>query len=343
MLLILPCAGESSRFPGTRPKWMLTHPSGNLMVCESVLRLDTKNVTKIVLITLEKHLIEGFDPIRAFQRAKIDIPLEIHVIKNSNSQPETIVKYLKSLNEDVKFYVKDCDNQFSSLVEEKNEIAVCDVSNISGKSVSSKSYCRFNSNGIVTSIVEKNVISNTFCVGGYSFTSSKKFIESYESIKHYDNLYVSHVIQDMMLKGISFTKKEVENYYDWGTLSDWLEYRSQFSTIFLDIDGVLVKNSSEFFHPKWGETDSLKENVEFINSLFNEGKTEIILTTSRTENYKLATENQLSTLGVKYHRIIFGLLHAKRIVVNDYDVTNPNPSCKAVCLSRNSNTLKDYF
>jgi len=343
MILILPCAGESSRFPGTRPKWMLTHPSGNLMVCESISKIDTRNVEKIVLIVLDRHLQGDLSPLSVFQRAKINVPLETYVIKDSRSQPETVASYLKNLNQNIKFFIKDCDNQFECLVEEKNEIAVTSVDNVRGKSMASKSYCRFNSNGIISSIVEKRVISNTFCVGGYSFTSSRKFLESYDRIKHHDNLYVSHIIQDMILNGTSFTKKEVRSYYDWGTLEDWLEYRDQFSTIFLDIDGVLVKNSSEFFEPKWGETAALEENVKFINSLFNDGKTQIILTTSRTENYKIATQKQLEDLGIKYHSIIFGLLHAKRIVINDYDITNPNPSCISISLPRNEDSLRNHF
>ena len=28
--LLLPCAGKSTRYPGTRPKWMLTLPEGDL-------------------------------------------------------------------------------------------------------------------------------------------------------------------------------------------------------------------------------------------------------------------------------------------------------------------------
>ena len=31
MNLILPVAGMSSRFPGVKPKWLLTHPNGNLL------------------------------------------------------------------------------------------------------------------------------------------------------------------------------------------------------------------------------------------------------------------------------------------------------------------------
>lgn len=38
--LILPVAGRSSRFPGMRPKWLLTMPDGKLMLEKAVERLD---------------------------------------------------------------------------------------------------------------------------------------------------------------------------------------------------------------------------------------------------------------------------------------------------------------
>ena len=30
--LLIPCAGKSNRFPNMKPKWMLTHPDGKLMI-----------------------------------------------------------------------------------------------------------------------------------------------------------------------------------------------------------------------------------------------------------------------------------------------------------------------
>ena len=33
--LLLPCAGKSSRYPGTRPKWMLTLPEGELALARA--------------------------------------------------------------------------------------------------------------------------------------------------------------------------------------------------------------------------------------------------------------------------------------------------------------------
>ena len=56
MHLIVPAAGKSSRFPGMRPKWLLTHPEGNLMVVESLLGLEMSSIEKIHLVVLREHL-----------------------------------------------------------------------------------------------------------------------------------------------------------------------------------------------------------------------------------------------------------------------------------------------
>ncbi len=38
--LIIPCAGQSSRYPNLRPKWMLTHPDGELMIEKVINSID---------------------------------------------------------------------------------------------------------------------------------------------------------------------------------------------------------------------------------------------------------------------------------------------------------------
>ena len=46
--LIVPMAGQSSRFPNTRPKWMLTHPATNrFMVTESISGINLDFFDKI--------------------------------------------------------------------------------------------------------------------------------------------------------------------------------------------------------------------------------------------------------------------------------------------------------
>ena len=54
MNLILPVAGKSNRFPNLRPKWMLSHPNGNMMIVEAILPI-AKPSDDIYLIYLKEH------------------------------------------------------------------------------------------------------------------------------------------------------------------------------------------------------------------------------------------------------------------------------------------------
>ena len=56
MSLILPCAGSSTRFPNMKPKWLLTAPSGNLMIQEAIKNLDLTNIKDIYITCLKEHV-----------------------------------------------------------------------------------------------------------------------------------------------------------------------------------------------------------------------------------------------------------------------------------------------
>jgi hypothetical protein len=343
MILLLPCGGESSRFPGLRPKWLLTQPNSNLMVCDSITKFNLCNVSKIVLIAHKDHLSNQEEKLSlAFKNAGCDKKIEFFSLKEkTKSQPETVAAYLSTLEDDVSFFIKDCDGQFTFTPEPKNEVATADISNIAGSSTISKSYCKLNDNGNIIAIVEKQVISRNFCVGGYSFQSSKKFLDSYEEIKHYDNLYVSHVIENLILsKNFNFTSKNCSGYEDWGTIQEWQKYKKTFATIFLDIDGVIFKNSSEYFKPLWGESEVIEKNVDTIKKIYNTGRIQLILTTARTKKYAEITEKQLEDAGIKYDQILYGMLHSQRIIINDYSKSNPYKSCDSINLKRDSDELE---
>ena len=55
MKLILPVAGKSSRYPGMRPKWLLTLPNGQLMIEKSLIGLDLNETEEVVVIMLKDH------------------------------------------------------------------------------------------------------------------------------------------------------------------------------------------------------------------------------------------------------------------------------------------------
>lgn len=344
MNLILPVAGKSSRFPNLKPKWLLTHPNGNLMITEAIRGLNLKDFEKIYLISLDIHF-ENFNLkevlFKQFRSLNIDKKLEFVCLKRqTNSQPQTIYEGIKHIGLDGGIYIKDSDNFFKELVKKGNFISIGDLNELELANVKNKSYVSINENNILTNIVEKRIISPFFNVGGYGFESAKDFVKYYKILSNEKELYISHIIYKMICDGHTFIGSKVKNYLDWGTLEDWNKYKSHFITLFVDIDGVLVYNSSQFFSPKWGETAKIKENVEILNKLYESQKVQIILTTSRTIEVKDLTEKQLKKENIKYHQIIFNLYHTKRIVINDYAYSNPYKSCDCINLQRDSKELK---
>ena len=53
--LLLPCAGKSSRYPGVRPKWMLTLPDGELALARAAASLPTDAYERIVVAVRAEH------------------------------------------------------------------------------------------------------------------------------------------------------------------------------------------------------------------------------------------------------------------------------------------------
>ena len=297
--LILPCAGRSTRFPGTRPKWTLTHPCGDLMLLESIKGIDLTKYDQIVAVFIKEDL-EKYKLTTGLQKAFKNLPIPVDIVELENktkSQSETV----------------DID-----------------------------------SNKFIKTIVEKDVISNLFCCGGYGFDSAADFVKTYEKLQiltkdSLTEIYISHIIFQQILDGKQFNIEQASNFKDWGTIEDWNQYKKQYKTLFIDIDGVLVENSGEFIGKIWGTTNDIKKNKEYINKLYNTGKVRIILTTSRKSSYKCQTIDQLNLLDIKYHDIIFDLLHCQRIIINDFSDTNAYPTAKSINIPRNNNNLEQYL
>jgi hypothetical protein len=87
----------------------------------------------------------------------------------------------------------------------------------------------------------------------------------------------------------------------------------------------------------------LLKNIECLRKLFNDRKTHIIITTSRPEEFYNETVTELSRNKIPYDRLIMGLPHSQRIVINDFANSNKYPSCSAINIPRNSETLEDFL
>lgn len=342
MKIVMPVAGSSSRFPGMKPKWLLTHPDGNLMFFKALEGLDLQTVDELVLVCRQDHQDEfGVEEIiaRQFSSGGMGVPHRVVLVPATQSQPETVARGIEQGQLEGPIFIKDSDNTFQSAVRPGNLVATMDLNRLSYIDAANKSYVELDQEGRVTNIVEKRVISNTFCVGGYGFASASEFLATFHELENSSALYVSHVIYKMLLGGHIFDSLAVDSFIDWGTLRDWDRYKRQFGAIFLDLDGTIVQSSAQFFEPYWGTTGAIAENLSAVNALYDTGKVRIVLTTSRTRAWESVTREQLQRIGLKYHDIIFEIPHAQRILVNDYSRTNPYPSAEAINLPRNAALL----
>ena len=359
--LVVPSAGRSSRFPGVKPKWMLTQPSGCLMVVDALGALDLTHVEHVVIGLLKEHvdkycggdvdaILKIFeDGVPRLQEIKVSI---VVIAEETVDQTQTIECILNAAKVTGAIFLKDCDNQFKCPVPAVDGVATLEITRETESGVSnvaSKGYVALNSQtGQLTSIVEKLMVSNTFCIGGYAWKSAQDFLSHVAQARKYQimasatkgvELAVSDVIWLKMTTGAPFFSIPAANYEDWGTLPSWRAYCDSFKTLFVDIDGTLVKNSGQYFVPTWGTTAPLTKNVEHLNKMHATGRVRIILVTSRLEKFRDATVKQLEQYGVKYDQILFGMLHASRVVINDYAPTNPYPSAECVNIPRNAEDL----
>ncbi len=373
--VIVPAAGRSSRFPGTKPKWLLTQvyrfvfvsigcfltklfqPSGVLMVVDALRGLDMRHVSRVIVGVLREHLNQycGGDAsdLRAvFSKCSFFEKVEIIVLPgHTRDQVDTVRELIDRANVQGPIYVKDCDNSFSAEVLPGNLISTFRITRSNDDSianVASKAYCETSPDGVVYNIVEKCIVSSTFCIGGYSFADARHFCSVADNVRHLltcsffplqPEVAVSDVIYSMILVGTHFVSAPATEYEDWGTLLSWQSYCRTFRTLFVDIDGVLVHNSGEYFAPRWGETDAIEMNADILRRLHKGGRTKIVLTSARTEEFRDVTLRQLKNNNIPFDQIVFCSGHCQRIIVNDYASTNPFPACSALNLPRNEPCL----
>ena len=343
---IFPCAGLSTRFPLTRPKWLLTTPSGKLVIERAVDSLAISSNDRLVFIVLQVHE-ERFNVVQLLKSLYGD-QCEVLVLPEPTNGPvETVLRALSSFSIDGPFVVKDCDSFFSSppaIVG--NYVGVVDLrKHPTVSNIPSKGFACCSDDLTVFDLKEKSVCSNYILSGLYGFSCSTTFSQcalELLSQSSEQEIFFSHVMHQL-LPTHGFQALEVQDYVDVGTYSDWLSFTRTSSTLFIDIDGVIVQNQSKYFDPRWGSAPSpIQENISFLLKLQASGA-QFVFVTSRPESVRTDTVELLDSVGLKYHALIMGLNHSRRILINDHSTTNPYPSAVAVSLARNSASLDSFF
>lgn len=345
--VIIPCAGKSLRYPNLRPKFLMVNPNGNLMFFDSISKLNLKNCNLVVTILKEHDQKYGI--VQMLNKFFKNYKIKLCILNNSTKSPsETIYKTIKILKISGPIFIKDSDNIFKldEIYEDFNYVTTEHLKNIGITNPSNKSYALVDDRAIVKEIAEKKVISEIFCVGGYYFTNAWEFSQAFEDLGKKGiekELYISMIIKHMIEeKNKVFKINPITEYIDLGTVKEWLQYKNNQKTYFIDIDGIIVRNSGEYSRPYWGETEGLPENINIVNKLYDLGNY-IILITSRKENYRNITVKQLKKVKVKYHQLIMNLNHSARVIINDFSNSNPFPAAISVNVPRDSDKLSDYI
>lgn len=348
--LIIPCAGKSSRFPNMKPKYMLTHPDGKLMIEKSMERINLEVFDRIIITIVRPH-DEKYEASLIMQQVFQNNPkVEICILDDfTNSASETIYKTIKQMKVEGAVVIKDSDNvaEITFQKDIKNMIVGYDINiHKDVSNIPAKSFLKINEQNIIQDIIEKQIVSNIICLGVYCFEDIAMFVRAYEELyqqKISGEMYISHVISYMLSRyQLIFEMIQASYYEDWGTLKEWKKVQQDFRTYFVDVDGVLMKNRGKYGKVNWYNNDEIiPENIEAIRSLQEKGA-QIVITTSRTEEFRLGLEKILAANGIKPYAILMGMNHAARVVINDFAPTNPYPSGLAITLPRNS-LIKEYL
>lgn len=341
MEVIVPAAGLSSRFPNMRPKYSLVDHSGKTML--ELALADYIDKYHITIGILQEHQNQ-YDVIGLLKHRFKD-KINIVVLDKLTSGPaDTVYQIIKKANIDLEkeILIKDCDSFFNHKYLPGNYVCFSSFSdNELIRKPSSKSYIISNEQGIINNIIEKQVISDKFCVGGYKFQSAKLFTEAFENISkdNSNEIYVSNVIQYCLFNNHIFIENKVSNYIDVGTAEEWFNYNDK-AVIFCDIDGTLIKAQSKHDYDK--PPIVLENNVKSVKKMVDDGS-QIIFVTARAESARTVTENMLKNLGFNSFQLLMGLKNCKRILINDFNNANPYPRAIAVNIKRDKDNLKQYI
>ena len=346
MNIIILAAGQSSRFPNTRPKYLLTAYDHRLMIEHCIECFDGVDNPQITVVILREHCTEYQADVFLAEA----LPhVEVLILEQATNGPtQTTQQAIQQLNITGPIYVKDCDTfiKFEKPITECNGIAVgrlTDYPNL--YNVAGKSYVKADTNGIITSVIEKQVVSNLFSVGGYQFRDADAFLQTADKLlkNSTQEIYLSNVIDSMIADGEIFEVVHTHSFEDVGTISDWIMFNRRHPVIFCDIDGVLVRNQSRYGKHKFGTApEVLHSNVQTLLDQQAQGA-QFIFTTARPSAYDVETNAVLLDLGFTDYRLISGINTTNRILINDFDFSNPFPTAEAYNVKRNSEELERYF
>jgi CMP-2-keto-3-deoxyoctulosonic acid synthetase len=346
--LVIPAAGLSSRFPGMKPKWLLTHPDGNLMIQKVLSSFNQANYDRVIITILRDHC-EKYNADLILEQL-FGTSVEVCILEQQTKDPaETIAKTIQNMDLTGFITIKDSDCYvLADYPTDKQFICGLTIDKMDDiVRIHNKSFIIKNDENIITDIIEKKVVSDTVCLGVYcleidNLMAAYNKINNSPVYRHDNEMYISHIVSYLISQSDILHFVEAKQFIDWGTLKEWRKEQRKFRTYFFDIDGVFLKNTGKYGVKNWSNSfEPIQENIDSLKRLSDSGA-QIIFTTARSQKNLSKFKKLLADNNIKYKDIIADCYHSQRVIVNDFAPTNPYPSCDSISIPRNSN-LGDYL
>lgn len=345
--LIMPCAGRSTRYPGVRPKWMLTLPDGQLALGRASASVPADAYDRLVVAVRADH-DRKYDCKGLLQRLFGDAVEMVVLEADTRGPADTVAETIARARIDGPIAIKDADSFFDPApLPDTSFVAVSDVRNAPQMAnVGAKSFAVLSPEGLIVEMVEKSLASNFVCIGLYGFADAQRFVDIFREVTAEPGageVFVSHVMNRAIAGGEIVLPQQASGLIDVGTLDDWRRYVRPRGTLIADIDGVVFKNHSRYFPPFWSESDEpIADNVATLLNWQADGA-QIVFMTARPEALRAKTEDALRALGLEPHALVMNCRHGRRFLINDHASSNPYPAAVAISVERDSASLGEHL
>jgi dTDP-glucose pyrophosphorylase len=253
MNIVVPMAGRGSRFAVAgyqTPKPLL--PLGGRPMVEWVIdNIRPMRSHRFIFLCLIDHINQYPDVPRALKRICPDCVI-VPVTSVTEGAACTVLLAREHINSDAALMIANSDQYVSLDIEEYLKIG--DRPDVDGHIMTfwsdhpKWSYCRLNSHGLVTEVVEKKVISNDATVGIYNFRRGSDFVQAADKMIAEDQrvngeFYVAPVYNRLIADGHSIlvgpTGRERDGMYGLGTPEDFEFFKT--TEIFQRKSNTLVR------------------------------------------------------------------------------------------------------
>lgn len=225
MEIIVPAAGLSTRYNSNKPKYLLFDADGQLMLVGAVKPFQERYPITIGILR-EHDQAFGVQELIANQ-----IPTaRVVILEQRTAGPaDTVYQIIRKSGITGEIFIKDCDSFFNYSYQPGNVICTTRVGDHETvTNLAAKSFVVVNDQGIVLDIVEKRIVSDIFCVGGYQINQAEIFARIFEQLQDMTSeIFVSHIIQQMVAQGEIFVHNTVSEWTDVGTITEWHAYNAK--------------------------------------------------------------------------------------------------------------------